>query len=236
MADTYVAVVNGQALAHVNYKHGYHGWFARGDGDGDGQTEYQDSLRRKSDSQDARDRLDSYYKNVGGAHYKSSRSGPSGGNRSKNPYVDKDGNLTELGEKRFEAEKRANRQKSKKNRVEDENDLLDPKKWVKDDLNNLKEVAKASKDASDATSRLIDDIFKDKPNQRLDLSSMSDQEIRNILNRELLERQYNDMFNKKQENKGKEYVKKALEINSTVAATAVAGLTIAVLIKQLTLG
>lgn len=234
MSNNYIAVINGKSLSHFNKNHSrINGRFISGDGDGDGQTEYQDSLRRKSDSAEARERLDSYYKTVGGSNYKSTKRGPSGNVKSANPYVDNNGNLTDAGKRRFEIEKKANRQKSKKNRVEDENDLLDPNKWVKDDLSALRDVAKASKDVSDESIRLIDKLFKTKQNQRLDLSNMSDKEIRDILNREILERQYNDVFNKTEENKGKQYVKTALEINSTLASTAIAGLTIAVLIKQL---
>lgn len=236
----YKAVFNGNSLYHINNLRwpagtpgGRGGQFREGDGDGDGQTEYQDSLRRKADSAAARERLDSYYKNEGRENYKSSTEGPSGRVRSRNPYVDNDGNLTSAGERRWEAEKKANAQKSKKNRVEDPEDLKDPNKWVKDDLNTMKDLAKAHKDVSDESIKLIDQIFKTKPNKRLDLSNMSDQELRNILNREQLERQYNDIFNKPQENKGKDFVKKVFDINSTLAASAIAGLTIAVLIKQL---
>lgn len=230
----YKAVIySNNYLIHYNKNHDRFGRFARGDGDGDGKTEYQDSLRRKTDSQAARDRLDAYYKNEGKENYTSSKKGPSGSNRSRNPYVDNEGKLTPAGERRWEAEKKANAQKSKKNRVEDVEDLKDPNKWVKDDLNAMKDLAKAHKDVSDESIKLVDQIFKTKPNKRLDLTNMSDQELRQILNREQLERQYNDIFNKSQENKGKEYAKKVLEINSTLAGTAIAGLTIAVLIKQL---
>ena len=230
---SYKAVINdNNYLVHYNKNHDRFGKFARGDGDGDGQTEYQDSLRRKSDSKAARDRLDAYYKNEGKENYTSTKKGPSGSNRSRNPYVDNDGNLTPAGERRWEAEKLANRQKSKKNQV-DEDALKDPNKWVKDDLNTVKELAKSTKELSDTGIKLVDQIFPTKQNEKIDLSKMSDQELRQILNREQLERQYNDMFNKPQENKGKEFVKKALEINSTIAGTAVTGLTIAWLIKNL---
>lgn len=225
-------IVRDNSLIHYNKNHGYHGWFAPGDGDGDGQTEYQDSLRRKTDSEAARARLDSYYKNEGKSNYKSAGTKKMGTSYSTNPYVDKNGKLTDAGKRRYDAELKANHQKPKDKRASDDA-LLDPNKWVKDDLKAMQGLAVASKEASEQTSKLLDQIFKTKPNARLDLSKMSDQELRNILNREQLERQYNDVFNKPQENKGKEYVKKALEINSTLAATAVAGLTIAVLIKTL---
>ena len=146
--------------------------------------------------------------------------------RKVNRYQYASGDLTKAGERRFEYEKRTNLQKSKKNRVE-EDALRDPSKWVRDDLKTGTELAKASKDAANATNVLMDDLFKTKPNQRLDLSKMSDKEIRDMINRETLERQYNTLFNPPQENKGKAYVKKALEVNNAVADVAIAGLTIA---------
>lgn len=187
-------------LIHFNKNHGYHGWFARGDGDGDGQLNDREN------------------------------SGKSSANewKKKNPYVYNNGTLTPAGSRRYEYEIRSNRQKSKDKRV-DEDALRDPNKWVRDDLKSMTELAKASKDASVATSNLTDRLFKTKPNKRLDLSKMSDNEIRNLINRENLELQYNDMFNKPKENKGKKFVKDALNVNTTIAETAIAGLTIATL-------
>lgn len=219
-------------LVHYNKNHGYHGWFAPGDGDGDGQTEYRDSLRRKSDSKQAVDRLDAYYKSFGDKENYSTKTGPSASNRSANPYVDKNGDLTEAGKRRLAAEIKANRQKKPGNRA-DEEALNDPKKWVQDDLKTLTELAKTSEKASNETSELIDRIFKTKQNPRLDLSSMSDKEIRDAINREIIEKQYNDLFNKPQENKAKKFINDALKINAIVASQAVTALTIAQLIKFL---
>lgn len=232
----YKAVFNdGSSLYHINNRHDKYGRFTFGDGDGDGQTEYRDRLRRKEDSQAARDRLDEYYTNVGKGAYRSSGKGPSAGNRSRNPYVDNEGNLTAAGQRRYEAEKRANAQKSKKNRVEDPEDLKDPKKWVNDDINTMKNLAKANKDLDDATIKLIDEIFPDKKGDRIDLSDMTDDEIRRLVNRERLERDYNSLFNEPKKNKGKEFVKTTLEINSVFASQLIAGLTIAALIQGLAL-
>lgn len=236
----YKAVINDNYLCHVNFNHDKLGRFAPGDGDHDGQTEYRDAVRKARNmsrlgesSREARDRLDSYYRNEGGSNYKSSKTTPMGSSRSRNPYVDNNGNLTEAGERRFEAEKKANALKSKKNRVEDVNDLKDPNRWVREDIKNMNELARASKEASDSTSRLIDEIFPDKKSPKADLSSMSDQEIRQILNRERLEREYDDMFNPPIPNKGKEFVKKSLKVGSIVSSQAIAGLTIAGLIVAL---
>ena len=219
-------------LVHMNRNHDRLGRFATGDGDGDGKTEYRDSLRRKSDSQEAVDRLDSYYKAFGDRENYTTRSGPSASNRSANPYVDKNGNLTEAGKQRLAAEIKANRQKKPGNRA-DEEALNDPKKWVQDDIKTLTELAKASERASDESVDLIDRIFKDKKNPRLDLSNMSDKEIRDAINREIIEKQYNDLFNKPKENKGKKFVKDTLAINSVIASQVITGLTIAGLIIAL---
>jgi hypothetical protein len=48
---------------------------------------------------------------------------------------------------------------------------------------------------------------KPKKGARFDLSQMSDQELNSILNRERLERQYDEYFNPPQINKGWEIVK-----------------------------
>lgn len=230
----YKAVFNdGSSLYHLNLNHDKFGRFTFGDGDHDGQTEYRDSLRRRADSQAARDRLDEYYTNVGKGAYKSSSRGPSGSNRSRNPYVDNEGNLTAAGQRRYEAEKRANAQKSKKNRVENEEDLKDPKKWVNDDINTMKDLAKANKDLNDATKKMVEEIFPDKKGERLDLSEMTDDEIRRLVNRERLERDYNSLFNEPQKNKGAEFVKKTLEVNSVITSQVIAGLTIAALVTKL---
>lgn len=187
-------------LIHFNGRHDKKGRFTFGDGDGDGQI--NDRANRKQTSE-----------------YEW---------KKKNIYEYNNGTLTPAGSRRYQEEIRSNRQKSKKNQV-DEDALRDPNKWIKDDLKTGVDLARASKDASTATSNLTDKLFKTKPNQRLDLSKMSDNEIRNLINRENLELQYNDMFNKPKENKGKKFVKTALDINSTVAETAIAGLTIATL-------
>lgn len=237
----YKAVYNGDnELYHINLNHDKLGRFAPGDGDHDGQTEYRDSIRKirnvsrlGESSRVARDRLDSYYKNEGKGYYKSSSKGPSATDRSRNPYVDDNGKLTPAGERRWDAEKKANALKSAKNRVKDEEDLIDPKRWVREDVENMRDLAKASKEASDSTSRLIDEIFPDKKMPKKDLSDMTDQEIRQILNRERLEREYDDVFNPPVENKGKKFVKDALKISSIVSTQAIAGLTIAALIVKL---
>ena len=67
----------------------------------------------------------------------------------------------------------------------------------------------------------------------MDLSNMSDQELRNQINRELLERQYNDVFNPVSVSKGREYVGKILDTAGVVLPVAGSALGIALSIKKL---
>ena len=69
--------------------------------------------------------------------------------------------------------------------------------------------------------------------QKMDLSNMTDQEMRAQINRALLERQYNDLFAERKSNKGREYVGKTLEVAGGVLAVTSSALGIALSIKAL---
>ena len=82
--------------------------------------------------------------------------------------------------------------------------------------------------------RKINDSVKPKSKkQKMDLSKMSDQEMRTKINRALLEKQYNDIFAPKKTSKGREYVTKTLEIAGTVLAIGSSSLGIALAVKEL---
>lgn len=69
---------------------------------------------------------------------------------------------------------------------------------------------------------------------RLDLSKMTDQELRTQINRELLERQYNDLFAKPETvSRGRDYVTETLETAGAVLAVGSSALSIALAIKGL---
>lgn len=101
-----------------------------------------------------------------------------------------------------------------------------------------------TKNIVDETGRIIgnlkrenDDYIRNNPvkKKRLNLDNMSDQDMRNKINRELLERQYNQLFAPEDYNvnKGRETVSKVLGVAGTALATASSALTIALAIKQL---
>lgn len=141
--------------------------------------------------------------------------------------------LTSAGKARWERDKRANALKKKENRVKDEEELIDPDRWAREDLESAKNVVEGVGDVTKNAGSLANTFFKDPPRGRYDLSSMSDQELQSILRREQMERQYNDYFNPQQENKGKKFVETAVNVVTTTTAIAGGALGIALAIKKL---
>ena len=75
--------------------------------------------------------------------------------------------------------------------------------------------------------------IKNKQKTKMDLSKMTDKEMRDRINREFLERQYNDMFSPQKESKGREYVSKVLDDAGSALAITSSALGIALAIKEL---
>ena len=108
-------------------------------------------------------------------------------------------------------------------------------------INNSK--TKQINDLVDKTGSLVrtlkqqsDDMLRNGTKKtRLDLSKMSDKEMRDKINRELLERQYNQLFAPEIStvSKGEIAVNKALTIGGTALAATSSALGIALAIKQL---
>lgn len=159
-------------------------------------------------------------------------------------FQNKDGTYTEAGKKR------AKQQKEEPEPLSDE----ELAKRVKR-LTMEKTYAKLSKEATpqsrlDKTKKVVDstsDLVTQakKLNQqlsstskqakpRLDLSKMTDKELREQINRELLERQYSDLFAKPANvSKGRDYVNETLETAGAVLAVGSSALSIALAIKGL---
>lgn len=144
-------------------------------------------------------------------------------------YQNKDGTLTNAGKKRYDRDIRENDAKKKDNRIKI--DGPDPKRWVKEDVSRSKKLVDASSDMN----RQFQNIERNtRPSrQKMDLSKMSDQEMRNQINRALLEKQYNDMFAPQKTSKGRDYVNKTLETAGTALAVTSSALGIALAIKEL---
>jgi hypothetical protein len=149
----------------------------------------------------------------------------------KRRYQNADGSLTEAGKKRYDRDVRENNAKKKDNRIVI--DKPDPDRWVKEDLTRAKGVADSYKGMVRDLKSINDSIPSKSKRTRMDLSKMTDQEMRNKINREILERQYNDMFAPQKTSKGRDAVKNILETAGTVLAIGSSSLGIALAIKEL---
>ena len=149
-------------------------------------------------------------------------------------YQNKDGSLTVAGQRRYDRDVAANAKRKKDKRLPEEG-LKDPKRWAREDNERTKGLV-------DATSRLNNDLKnanreslnRAKNNRpKMDLSNMTDKEMRDQINRAILERQYNDMFAPQKVSKGREFVSDALEIAGSTLAITSSALSIALAIKDL---
>lgn len=146
-------------------------------------------------------------------------------------YQNADGTLTPAGKKRYDRDVLENDAKKRENRIKI--DGPDPDRWVKEDIKRAKGVVDSASSAVGQAKTINNSMGSSKKNKRLDLSKMSDQEMRSQINRELLERQYNDVFNPPKVSKGKERVGKILDTAGTVLAIGGSALGIALAIKEL---
>lgn len=153
-------------------------------------------------------------------------------------YKDKNGNLNSVGSRRLERDKQENQHKKPKNQVNTSSPDYD--RWVKEDRTRTKAVVDQSKQLTNSMTQATDayvNLQKHRAarNQtRLDLSNYSDQELRQAVNRELLERQYNSVFNApKTRTEGAETVKDVLQIVGSNLAIVSSTLGIALAVKEL---
>lgn len=109
--------------------------------------------------------------------------------------------------------------------------------------NNNDSKLEKTKKLLDTSSELVnrakrisrDSIDSSRSREKLDLSSMSDKELRDKINRTHLEKQYNDLFAKETVNvsKGKKYVSDILEVGGSIISVGSSALAIALAIKEL---
>ena len=148
-------------------------------------------------------------------------------------YQNKDGSLTPAGKKRYDRDVRENNAKKKDNRINI--DGPDPKRWVKEDTSRAKSVV----DSSSSMVRELKNVERStRPSpkkEKLDLSNMTDQQLRDRINRANLEKQYNEMFSQNTANvsKGRQYVSDILDTAGTVLTIGSSALAIALAIKEL---
>ena len=149
-------------------------------------------------------------------------------------YQNRDGTLTVQGKKRYDRDVRDNLAKKKDSRIDTSNP--DPKRWVKEDMERSKRTIDAGADKEREAKKLESESSPKATKPKMDLSKMTDKEMREQINRELLEQQYNKLFGKEMHpnvSKGREYVRNTLEVVGDVLTVGSSALAIALAIKEL---
>lgn len=146
-------------------------------------------------------------------------------------YQNKDGTLTELGKKRYTRDIDENLHRKKDNRLD--TSTPDTNRWVREDRERTKKVL----DTSSGLVRQLQNLEQRPTNRskkKMNLSNMTDQEMRQQINREILERQYSDLFSSDSNiNRGREIVKEVLSVGGGMLGVASSALGIALALKEL---
>ena len=145
-------------------------------------------------------------------------------------YQNSDGSLTAAGKKRYDRDIRENDARKKENRIKI--DGPDADRWVKEDLRRSKATIDGASSMINQAGRMLDKNYKKKQSE-IDLSNMTDKQLRDRINRYNLEKQYIDMFAPETTSKGRRYAKAVLEAAGTVLAVGSSALGIALSIKEL---
>lgn len=160
-------------------------------------------------------------------------------------YQNKDGTMTDAGKKRYyhEADKAGYNKESYSGRRYKTTDKgrnvetfnADANKWAKEDNEVLRGVVNETRGMTSALKNLNESSIRRTKNNRpqMDLSKMSEKEMRDQINRKLLEKQYNDMFAPQKSTRGREYLNDILDTAGSVLAVGSSALAIAVSIYTL---
>lgn len=158
-------------------------------------------------------------------------------------YQNADGTLTNAGKTRYARdarEKEFNKYDStsgkyyKESKKNGRTDLeADPHRYVKEDTERTKRLVDSGRNLSGDLKRTVEISNRNRKVPKMDLTNMTDQQMREQINRAMLERQYNDMFNPKKESRGREYVMRTLETAGNVLAVTSSALGVALAIREL---
>ena len=147
-------------------------------------------------------------------------------------YQNKDGSLTAEGKKRYDRDIAENLAKKKDSRIDTSSP--DPNRWVREDIERSKRVIDSGSDLIRQAKSIERDTSPRSTKKRLNVSNMSDKELRDKINRELLERQYSDIFGEEAKvSRGRQFTRETLEIAGTALAATSSVLGIMLALKQL---
>lgn len=152
----------------------------------------------------------------------------------KDPYKAKPKNtdISKMSDKELrEANARANLERKYKENQKQNNKVrkgLEATRNISNETSNISNRTREYIDRSNARAN------RQRPMKRMDLSHMSDQELRDRINRGNLERQYTQMFGTPQEARGRDHVAATLDTLGTVLAIGGSAASIALTIHELT--
>lgn len=147
-------------------------------------------------------------------------------------YQNRDGSLTAEGKKRYNRDIAENLAKKKDSRIDTSSP--DPNRWVREDIERSKRVIDSGSDLIRQAKSIERDTSPKSTKKRLNVSNMSDKELRDKINRELLERQYSDIFGEEANvSRGRQFTRETLEIAGTALAATSSVLGIMLALKQL---
>lgn len=149
-------------------------------------------------------------------------------------YQNKDGSLTDAGKKRYDRDVRENNARKKDNRINI--DGPDAKRWAREDLERTKRIVDTSSNIVREVSKAERETRPKSTRKSLDLSKMSDQDLRNSINRAQMEKQYQELFAPSEAPKisrGRKFTESVLPALETTLAVGSSALAIALAIKEL---
>lgn len=151
-------------------------------------------------------------------------------------YQNKDGSLTDAGKKRYDRDVKANNARKKDNRIII--DGPDADRWVREDLTRAKKTVNSVSDLVESTKKLESSTRPSSSPKKIkmNLSNMSDQQLRDQINRAILEKQYNDLFapeSKPVISKGRKFISDTLDVSGRVLGVGSSALGLALAIKEL---
>lgn len=156
-------------------------------------------------------------------------------------YQNKDGSYTNAGKKRRNTDVSSMSDdelssKVKRLNLEKQYSKMTKENEPKSKLEKSKKVVDASSDLLRLAKNIEKESRPEPVKKKLDLSNMTDQQLREKINRANLERQYNDLFGEKATvtvSKGRKFTQDALEICGSVLAVGSSALSIALAVKGL---
>lgn len=109
----------------------------------------------------------------------------------------------------------------------------DANRYVEEDLSRIKNVTDSANSLTKSISSAINNPGTNKKTH-LNLNEMSDKELRDAINRMLLEQQYTNLYTSQHQNKGKEYANNILKYAGSALTIAGSAVGLALSIRKLT--